>query len=337
MIPYEKKQKKSGVIQQHDKFFRDIMLDNRVAQDFLKAYLPADVLAITDFDCLELQPRVLSDETRSESAVDVLFKTKISGRDAYFFILAEHQNVPDKMMPFRVIHYTCKIIAKDLRQRKSEGKKADGLPLVYSIVFYNGSREWKYSRDVRDLVNAPKELVDQYFLQPFQLIDLNKIDDKTLREHTWAGVAEIMMKHIRAADILPYLKELAAVLKKIDQNGGRDYVEILLQYTFGKGEIEDDGAFFDLIRTQISPEIEENMMSLAKKFEQRGLEQGIHHGIQQGIQKGLDEAQIKYATKMLLDGVESAFISKITELPLEKVLALKKQILEQAKDQISAR
>src|SRR5438105_4202856 len=114
----KKSNKEPSVIQQHDKFFREIMLDKRVARDFLEGHLPAEVLAIADLDCLELQPRVLTDETRSESAVDVLFKTKIGGKDAYFFILAEHQNIPDKIMPFRVVHYTCKIIAKDLRQRK---------------------------------------------------------------------------------------------------------------------------------------------------------------------------------------------------------------------------
>src|SRR5581483_4197980 len=108
----KKEKGESAIIHEHDKFFREIMLDKRVARDFVEAHLPPEVLAVIDLDHLELQPRVLADETRRETAVDVLFKTKISGRDAYLFILAEHQSVPDELMPFRIIHYTCKIIAK---------------------------------------------------------------------------------------------------------------------------------------------------------------------------------------------------------------------------------
>ena len=308
----KKEKNKPSVIHEHDKFFREIMNDKRVARDFVKAHLPPEVLAVIDLNHLELQPRVLADETRRETAVDVLFKTKISGRDAYLFILAEHQSVPDALMPFRIIHYTCKIIARHLRQEESAGRRADLLPLVLPIVFYNGRREWRYSRDIRDIVDAPRELVDRYFLQPFQLLDLTQIEDEVLRRHVWVGVAEVIMKHIFESDILPHIRGLADLLRELDRVGAREYVQILLQYTFSKGEVTDDDAFFDLIRTQISPEIEESVMSLAKKFQQKGR--------QEGRQEGIKETAIS----MLMDGADPQFVAKHTRLTLEELIEMSK-------------
>ena len=49
--------KEQGISQAHDQFFRTVMQDKRVASAFLKVHLPADLLAITDLDQLEIQPR----------------------------------------------------------------------------------------------------------------------------------------------------------------------------------------------------------------------------------------------------------------------------------------
>lgn len=41
------------------------------------------------------------------------------------------------------------------------------ISLVYQIVFYNGVRKWSHSRDICDLVDAPEEPVNPYFLKLF--------------------------------------------------------------------------------------------------------------------------------------------------------------------------
>lgn len=41
----------------HDQFFRQAMQDKRVATEFLKVHLPADLSVRIDFNTLSLQPR----------------------------------------------------------------------------------------------------------------------------------------------------------------------------------------------------------------------------------------------------------------------------------------
>ena len=207
--------------------------------NFLLLHLPEALSAVTDLENLQLQQRSHIDDMRNESTVDILYKTTIAGHEAYLYLLLEHQSTPDELMAFRMLKYTCDIIAQYLKTTK---KKT--IPLIYPMVIYHADRPYPYSTEIRDIVDAPRELVDSYFLKPFQLIDLGQIEDKELKKHAWAGVMEFALKHIFARDIMPYLRDIAELLHNIDQSGGRDYVAIVLQYVLERGELSRSASIF---------------------------------------------------------------------------------------------
>jgi predicted transposase/invertase (TIGR01784 family) len=107
--------------QPHDTFFRTAMRDVRVVQDFLRAHLPADMLAITDLTQLELQERSYVNASRTEAEVDVLYRTMIDGREAFLYFLIEHQSRSDRLMPFRVLYYICQVLHTYIADRKRQG------------------------------------------------------------------------------------------------------------------------------------------------------------------------------------------------------------------------
>jgi predicted transposase/invertase (TIGR01784 family) len=252
----------------------------------------------------ELQPRSHIDDMRKETIVDILYKTTIAGHEAFLYLLLEHQSTPDELMAFRMLRYTCNVIAHYL---DTTGNKL--LPLIYPMVIYHGDSRYPYSTDVRDIVDAPRDLVDQFFLKPFHLIDLGQIEDSQLKQHAWAGVMEFALKHIFARDIMPYLREMAGLLHKIAQSGGRDYILIVLQYVLERGELKDKKAFFELINMQISPEVGEKIMSLAEQLKAEGRVEGT----------------LEIAERLLAEKVELAFIAKITGLSLAKIKELQKK------------
>ena len=149
------------IVNPHDQFFRESMKDKRVSREFLKIHLPTELCALVDFDSLELQPRSHSNAVRRESIVDVLFKTQIAGKEAYIYLLLEHQSTPDPLMSFRVIQYTVNAIHEHLRRYKTTK-----IPLIYPLVVYHG-RPYQFTTDINDLVDGPREIVDRYFLKPF--------------------------------------------------------------------------------------------------------------------------------------------------------------------------
>jgi predicted transposase/invertase (TIGR01784 family) len=287
------------------------MADPRVARDFLNAWLPHDLRSRIDFERFEMQPRSYINDVRQESEVDVLFKTAIDDKEAYVYLLLEHQSKPDPLMPFRLLKYLCNIMDDHLKTHKT--KK---LPLIYPLVVYHGKRKYPFSTDLKELIDAPKELIDRFFLKPFQLIDLGCIEDETLKQHAWAGAMEFALKHIFSRDILPWLENIASLMHELDHSGGRDFIAIVLQYILERGEISDQSEFFKLIDTKISPEMGEQIMSLATKLKKEGLEEGLVKGIEQG--------KILIATRMLEEGSDPAFIIKVTGLSLDQIQKLQK-------------
>lgn len=312
--PYFMTNKKS-ITNAHDQFFRTAMADKRVAREFLKSRLPEELCQLVDFEQLTLQPRSHINDVRQESAVDVLFKTKIDSREAYLYLLLEHQSTPDQLMPFRLLKYLCNIIDHHLKSHRT--KK---IPLIYPMVIYHGKRQYPYTTNINDLVDAPRELVDRYFLKPFQLIDLGKIDDESIKQHAWSGVMEFALKHIFARDILPWLKNIAGTLNQLDKAGGRDFIAIVLQYLMERGELRDKDAFFKLIDTKISHEVGEKIMSLAEQLREEGRFEGKLEGKLEGeLKKGLEIAR-----RMLEEGSDPLFVAKVTSLTLDEIKALQK-------------
>jgi len=288
------------------------MKDKRVARDLLMRHLPKDLSTQVDFDNLALQPSTFINDIRKESAVDVLFKTTIEDKEVFIYLLVEHQSKPDELMPFRILKYTCNIIDEHLHKHKAAlKKKPKKLPLIYPMVIYHGKTPYRYSTNINDLVDAPKEFVDQYFLKPFQLIDLGEIEDEELKKHAWSGVLEFALKHIFARDILPHIKSIAGLLAQLDQLGGREFVEIVLQYVLERGELKDREQFFELINDNISHEVGGDIMTLAEQIRDEGRIEGELKG------------KLEVAKQLLEDGAEPAFVAKITKLPLPTIKDLK--------------
>ncbi len=92
-----------------------------------------------------------------------------------------------------------------------------------NLVFFNGKTPYTFSTDFKDLLDVPKELVNQIWNKPFTLIDASAIPDEIVKTHLWAGMLTFFMKHIRAGDFLPHLKQVAQELLALEQMGATDY------------------------------------------------------------------------------------------------------------------
>lgn len=284
----------------HDHFFRDIMTDKRVARDFFEAHLPADLRQAVDLNVLELLPESNTDGYQRESIADLVFKTQIHGFEAYLALLVEHQSSPDPIMPLRCEKYRCDFLWQHIKQ--NPGTKT--IPLVVPMVLYHGKQAWKYSADVRDMIDAPQHLVDQYGFKPYLLIDLSTIDDDTLKQHAWSGVMDLALKHIFARDVLPYLKDMMALLQQLDQADGWSVIETVIKYLLDRGQM-DKQAFITVIQHELTPELGDKIMTVSEQL------------IAEGMQKG----RLKAAQKMLAEQLDEALIARITDLSPEEIRA----------------
>jgi len=92
--------------QPHDKLFKQSMADLRVARDFFKAHLPAELLKRVNLQTLGLVHDSFIDGDSSKKESDLIYSVQLkSGQCAYFYILCEHQSTIDDMMAFRLLTY----------------------------------------------------------------------------------------------------------------------------------------------------------------------------------------------------------------------------------------
>lgn len=198
----------------HDSLFVKSLSNLEIAQDFLQQYLPQPLCERLDFTTLHLCKDKFIDTKLVGRITDILYRLKLKNndQDVYVATLIEHRSTPQKYMPLRVLHYQACVMKGHLEMYKK-------VPLVYSIVYYNGEKKWHYPLDIKALINAPAELVQQYALQPFQLIELNEIPDNILRQHTWSGILSLTMKHIYDRDVLPILKDMMTALQELEKLG----------------------------------------------------------------------------------------------------------------------
>jgi recombination-promoting nuclease RpnB len=267
----------------HDGFFVKSMSDLRVAKEVLQHHLPADLLGAIDLEAIEICKDKFYDVHLKSKITDMLYRVPLKNftQPAYIAALVEHQSTPQKHMPLRVLCYETLIM-------QQYWERYGIVPLVYTLVYYNGQQKWAYSRDLKDLIHAPPDLVNRYALKSFQLVELNRIPDQELRSSLWGGVMSLAMKHIYDRDVLPALRSFIGMLSDLEHHrGGSDFVSGLLYYLYERGEIRDEDQFQTLIAAELPPERGEKIMTLAKLHKQRGVQEGVQQGFQLIVQNML--------------------------------------------------
>lgn len=128
--------------------------------------------------------------------------------------------------------------------------------------------------DIRDIIQAPREFIDEFLFKPFHLIDMHKITDETLREQHWAGVMGFVMKNIFARDFLPHVNLFLEMLQKlisIEGAGGTYIFSVtMLKYILNASEISNLNEFISQVQDNLHTDAKEDFMTAAEGLRQQG-------------------------------------------------------------------
>ena len=100
----------------HDAVFRRIFAVPANAASQLRAVLPEGLAARLDLGRLAPVPGSFVDDDLRWRHSDVLFTAPLDGRDAFVYVLVEHQSSDDPLMAFRVLRYVCRVWDACLRE-----------------------------------------------------------------------------------------------------------------------------------------------------------------------------------------------------------------------------
>ncbi|MBO0869740.1 MAG: Rpn family recombination-promoting nuclease/putative transposase [Micromonosporaceae bacterium] len=269
----------------HDAVFRRILGEPANAASELRAVLP-DLLV----DRLELEHLARVSGSFVDAALrwrhsDLLFTVPLHGREAFIYVLVEHQSSDDALMPFRMLRYVVRIWEHYL----SEHPDATRLPVVIPLVVHHNRRPWASSTQLLDLLDLDPDAVDaqQDYLPRFRFIldDLARLDELALRARPLTPPARITLLLLKiaagspelAADLHRWADDLRAIL---DRPGGTEQFGALLRYIELVGHITND-QLHDLITT-LGPEAEEVYMTIAETLRAEGEARGRAEGEARG-------------------------------------------------------
>ncbi|MGF7186453.1 putative transposase YdaD [Desulfitispora alkaliphila] len=277
----------SIIKQPHDKFFKETFRDLETTKDFMRNYLPAEVLEITDLDRITPEKDSFIEKELEETFSDLLFKTQLNGREGYVYFLFEHKSYLSHRTGLQLLKYMTKIWERKL----GKGSK-EKLPLIIPLVVYHGSQKWNIDTSIWQMIAGVEELpsgIKKYIPNYQYLIyDLSPYGDEEIK----GGV-----KH----------NALQALDRIEHQESGIDYFETLVRYIMNaRSELK----FSDVqeISKNISLERSEEIMTVAEELMKKGKLERDKEIILSALKKGYSVDDIAELT-----GVEKKVIFELKE------------------------
>jgi predicted transposase/invertase (TIGR01784 family) len=252
----------------------------------LRAVLPPGLTARLDLTRLAPVAGSFVDEALRWRHSDLLFTAPLDGRDAYVYLLAEHQSSDDPLMAFRMLRYVTRIWDQHLREHPN----ARLLPAVIPLVVHHGPAPWVSPVQVLDLIDlspSAAQAVRPYLPRlEFLLDDLPRADGPQLRDRNLTPPALITLLLLKSAsgnpslpaELRPWAGQLRAIL---DQPGGAEVFIAILTYI----ELVSEASVSDLrdLAASLGPDAEEAYMTTAQMLraegEARGEARGERHTI----------------------------------------------------------
>jgi hypothetical protein len=257
----------------HDSVFRRIfgVPENMASQ--LRAVLPTGLAARLDLGRLAPVPASFVDEALKWRYSDLLFTAQLDDRDAYVYLLAEHQSSADPLMAFRMLRYVTRIWDQHLRDHPG----ARQLPAVIPLVVHHGRTRWVGPAQLLDLIDlGPDARKDAEAYLPrfeFLLDDLARVDGQMLLDRELTPPALITLLLLKTApgnpripaELRPWASHLRAVL---DQPGGGEAFLAILTYI----ELVSEAPASDLrdLAASLGPDAEEAYMTTAEMLRTEG-------------------------------------------------------------------
>jgi predicted transposase/invertase (TIGR01784 family) len=213
-------------------------------------------------------------------------------------------------MAFRLMRYAVAAMQKHLDAGHQQ------LPLVVPMLFYHGAKSpYPYSLCWLDEFANPK-LARQLYAAAFPLVDITVIPDDEIVQHRRMALLELIQKHIRQRDLMGLVEQIVSLLLTGLTNDTQ--IKTLFNYILRTG---DAPRFSEFIRgvAERSPQHKEQLMTIADRLHEAGLQKGRLEGLREGRR---DEA-LRIARTMLADGIDISTVQKITRLSAEDIQGLR--------------
>ena len=157
----------------HDSLFRSLLESPSRAAEFLRCFLPAEVLALLADEPPILDGSSFVKEKFRNRQSDRLFRVKLrSGDPAHVHVLIEHASSPDPYRPLRLLDYRLRISERDMEAAVG---KPPALIQILSLVVCNGKARGTVPLFLAAMIAANRKFLRQLRNFGSFLVDLGRV------------------------------------------------------------------------------------------------------------------------------------------------------------------
>ena len=315
----------------HDALFKRIMENDIAAKEFLNEYLPQEVKDIIDLNTIKVQKESYIEPNLTKRLSDIVYSVNTKdNKDAFIYVISEHQSSIDHLMVFRLWKYSLLLAERHL-------DKKEKIPLIFPLVLYAGKAKYTAPRNLWSLFEY-SELAQKIMTEDHALIDLQSMSDDEIANKKHIALFEYIMKHVQMRDMLKLWQNLFEKLPDaviMDKEHGYFYISNLLWYIDGKLSEEKRDELSGLIIEHLPKDDgEELMRTIADTYIEEGIAIGKNEGIAigeargeaRGEKKGANSKALEIARRMLQENTDIKFIASVTGLSTDDILKIQNKM-----------
>jgi predicted transposase/invertase (TIGR01784 family) len=168
----------------HDTGYKELFSHPEFVQQLLEGFAPPEISGLMDFSTLKNHSGNYITPLFEEKFEDVVWSVEVSWggltQRVFLYILLEFQSTVDHTMPVRLMHYVACFY--DHLFKTKQTTPGQGLPPIFPVVLYDGSRRWRARQDIYEMITPePPEFLKGY--QPhlrYYLVDEARYTDEQL-------------------------------------------------------------------------------------------------------------------------------------------------------------
>jgi predicted transposase/invertase (TIGR01784 family) len=302
-----------------DKGYRRILSDRRNFCDFVKTHIAAPWAERLDADCLELvNTRFVTKDFKDKEA-DVIYKARVEGGDAVFYVHLELQSDPDFTMPFRLLVYMTELLRQIFAEagEKARSRKGFRLPAVVPVVLYNGGGKWNCAKSFREYLGGCALFAPNVIDFEYILIDINEPDEAALlNTPTLMNLAMLADRSGTPERVLRRLHKVLEAASRLTQDERLQLhawiFDVVLRKAKGKAgraAIERIGEAFE---RKEGPEMTYALERAIDAIERRGERKGKREGERRG--------RLEAAAAMIGEGFPLETASRCSGIPADELM-----------------
>ena len=287
----------------HDKLFKTAFQIKQTVIDFLLNFFPKDLAALLDFDALELDRTNYISSALDEYYSDVVYKTKLKGRDTRLILLFEHKKSINRSLYIQLLEYMIAIWRSDLQAKRP-------FTIIIPIVVFQGQGIFKPKPFFKYFPDLPEEL--RRFVPHFDylLTGIKKIGDNIIFDLNDSSVLRALFLAFKYTHDTHFITEnFKEFFKFYFQNPHlNDFSNQILLYLYHNSDINKE-ILRDLV-DELPSQLKDDTMTTYSRIKLEGKLEGKLENVTYIIKRGLAKG---YSVEDLAD-LTGLSISEVKEI-----------------------